>query len=92
MTSISPCSPHTGPPGPSDGRNWLARAASAVLDTLREMDYAQRRAMANRMSFDAMLPDPGRAPDTYQEFLLRTWPARPHEPTAQQRADGRQVS
>jgi hypothetical protein len=55
------------------------------------MDYAQRRAMANRMSFDVMLPDPGQAPDTYQEFLLRTWPARPHEPTAQQRADGRQV-
>lgn len=89
MTSISPCSPHTGPP--PAGRNWLARAASAVVDALREMDYAQRRAMANRMSFDAVLPDPGEPPGTYQEFLLRTWTVRPHEPTAQQRAAGRQV-
>lgn len=91
MTSISPCSPHTGPPGPSDGRNWLSRAASAVLDTLREMDYAQRRALANRMSYTGVLPDPSKAPDTYQEFLLRTWSAPLHEPTAGQRADGRQV-
>ena len=91
MTPISPCSPHTGPLGPPGSRNWLARAASAVLDALREMDYAQRRAMANRMSYDAMLPGPGQAPDTFQEFLLRTWAVRPHEPTAQQRAAGRRV-
>jgi len=91
MTSITPCTPHTGPPGPSAGRNWLARAATAVLDALREMDYAQRRVIANRMSYDGMLPHPGQAPDTYQEFLLRNGVVHPHEPTARQRAAGRQV-
>lgn len=85
------CSPHPCQPGPPAGRNWLARAASAVLGVVREMNYAQRRAMANRLSYNAVLPDPGKAPDTYQEFLLRTWGAPLHEPTARQRTTGRQV-
>ena len=56
------------------------------------MDYAQRRALANRMSYTGVLPDPGKAPDTYQEFLLRIWDAPMHEPTAGQRAAGEQVT
>lgn len=90
MTSISPqsCSPHPAPPGPA---GWLARLASALVGAVREMDYAQRRAMANRLSYNAMDPDPGQAPETYQEFLLRTWGSSRHEPTARQRAAGRNV-
>ena len=93
MPPISPqsCSPHPCQPGPPARQNWLARAASAVLSALREMDYAQRRVTAIRMSYNTVVPDPGKAPDTYQEFLLRTLAAPPHEPSARQRTAGRPV-
>jgi hypothetical protein len=72
-------------------RNWLARTATAVLATVREMNDAQLRVQRARMSRDAFLPDPTRAPETYQEFLYRTSGPAPREPTARRRAAGRQV-
>ena len=73
------------------GRSRLARAASAVLRTAREMNDAQLRLQRARMSYDVYLPDPGRAPATYAEFLLRTSAPARHEPTAAQRDAGREV-
>jgi hypothetical protein len=62
-----------------------------VLSVISQMNDAQRRVVRARLACDPCLPGPARAPETYQEFLLRTrGPAR-HEPTARQRAAGRRV-
>jgi hypothetical protein len=55
------------------------------------MNDAQLRLQRARMSYDVYLPDPGRAPATYAEFLLRTSVPARHEPTAAQRGAGREV-
>jgi hypothetical protein len=84
-------SPHSCQPPPAARRNWLGRAAFAVLGVIEEMNDAQRRAARARVAYDQFLPSPAKAPDSFQEFLLRTsGPAR-HEPTARQRAAGRRV-
>jgi hypothetical protein len=91
MNATSPQSHSCGPRQPAATRNWLGRAASAVLGVIDEMNDAQRRALRAQLAYDQVLPSPAKAPDTYQEFLLRTvGPAR-HEPTARQRAAGRRV-
>ena len=91
MTPSSSPSRPPRPPQPASRRNWLGRTASAVLGVIEEMNDAQRRALRARMAYDQFLPNPAQAPDTYQEFLLRTsGPAR-HEPTATQRTAGRRV-
>ena len=40
---------------------------------------------------DRYLPDSGRAPDDFAEFLFRTSGTLRHEPTARQRASGRSL-
>jgi len=91
MTPSSSPSRPPCPPQPAPRRNWLGRTASAVLGVIEEMNDAQQRALRARMAYDQFLPNPAKAPDTYQEFLLRTsGPAR-HEPTARQRTAGRRV-
>jgi len=91
MTANSPQSPSPRRSRPAARRNWLGRTASAVLGVIEEMNDAQQRALRARMAYDQFLPNPAKAPDTYQEFLLRTsGPAR-HEPTARQRGAGRRV-
>jgi len=92
MSASNPQSPvPPGQPRPTARQNWLSRTASAVLGVIDEMNDAQRRALRARMAYDQFLPNPAQAPDTYQEFLLRTsGPAR-HEPTAGQRRAGRRV-
>jgi len=92
MTTSSPRSRSPQPSQPRPARrNWLGRTAFAVLGVIEEMNDAQRRAARARMAYDQVLPNPAQAPDSYQEFLLRTsGPAR-HEPTARQRAAGRRV-
>jgi len=58
--------------------------APDILDTKQLLQRA-------RLSYDAYLPAPGKAPDTYAEFLLRTSVPARHEPTAAQRGTGREV-
>jgi hypothetical protein len=93
MTASSPQSPSPRPcqQRPAARRNWLSRTASAVLGVIDEMNDAQRRALRARLSYDQFLPNPAKAPDTYQEFLLRTCGPVRHEPTARQRTAGRRV-
>jgi hypothetical protein len=76
---------------PTGSQSRLARAASAVLKTAREMHDAQQLLQRARMSYDTYLPDPASAPGTYAEFLLRTSAPARHEPTAAQRGAGRKV-
>jgi hypothetical protein len=93
MTASSPRSrsPYPSQPRPAARQNWLGRTASAVLGVIEEMNDAQQRAARARLAYDQFLPNPGKAPETYQEFLLRTsGPAR-HEPTARQRTAGHRV-
>lgn len=91
MNATSPQSHSSGPCQPAARRNWLGRAASAVLGVIDEMNDAQRRALRVRLAYDQVLPSPAKAPDTYGEFLLRTLGPARHEPTARQRAAGRRV-
>jgi hypothetical protein len=93
MTASSPQSHRPDPrqPQPAATRHWLGRTASAVLTVLDEMNDAQRRVLRVRLAYDQFLPDPAAAPDTYQEFLLRTSGLAWHEPTSRQRAAGRRV-
>jgi hypothetical protein len=63
----------------------VARLGRRVAGVLAECDYAQRRMLALRTSPDAYLPDGGRAPENYAEFLFRTSGMLMHEPTAARR-------
>lgn len=47
----------------------IARGLGAVV---ADCTYAQRRVNQLRSSLDGYLPDPDQAPDTFQEFLMRT--------------------
>jgi hypothetical protein len=93
MTTSSPRSHPAGPrrPRPAARRRWLGRTTAALLSVLDEMNDAQRRALRARLACDRFLADPTAAPNTYREFLLRTSGPVRHEPTARQRASGRQV-
>ncbi len=66
----------------------LARRIAGVV---AECSYAQRRLAALRGSPDRYLPDPDRAPETYQEFLFRTSGPLVHELAAARRSAGRAV-
>jgi hypothetical protein len=61
----------------------IARRLGAVVT---ECSYAQRRVTELKVS--GYLSDPDRAPDTYQEFLLRTSGLLRHEPPAVRRSAG----
>ena len=62
----------------------IARRLGAVV---AECSYAQRRVTEMKMGLNYL--DTDQAPDTYQEFLLRTSGLPRHEPSAARRAAGR---
>jgi hypothetical protein len=64
----------------------LARRVGAVV---AECNYAQRRITVLQSNPDLYLVAPDEAPDSYQEFLLRTTGPLDHEPSAAARC-GRQ--
>ena len=66
----------------------LARRIAAIV---AECAYAQRRLLVVQASTDRYEPAPGRAPDTYAEFLFRTSGPLLHEPRARSRSLGRAV-
>jgi hypothetical protein len=57
----------------------LARRVGAVV---AECNYAQRRITVLQSNPDLYLVAPDEAPDSYQEFLLRTTGPLDHEPSA----------
>jgi hypothetical protein len=66
-------------------RTTVLRVASKLADAVREMNEAQRLLLVLRTAPDRYIPNPGVAPDTYQEFLARTSGALLHEPPAHKR-------
>jgi hypothetical protein len=74
---------------------WLAlavrRLARRIADVLAECRYSQRRVEVLRASPDRYLLDPGRAPQTYREFLFRTSGPLVREPAAASRSRGHAV-
>lgn len=67
----------------------VRRMAERVTATVREMNEAQQRLLAVRMSADRYLTNPDTPPDTYAEFLMRTSGPLLREPSAARRAGGR---
>jgi hypothetical protein len=63
----------------------VRRVAGRVADTVREMNEAQRLMLQLRTSTERYVENPGAAPDTYDEFLLRTSGVLVHEPPARRR-------
>ncbi len=63
----------------------MRRVAGKLADTVREMNEAQRRMLVLWTAVDRHIENPGAAPDTYGEFLLRTSGALLHEPPARKR-------
>jgi hypothetical protein len=59
--------------------------AGKLADTVREMNEAQRRMLVLRTATDRYIGNPGAAPDTYDEFLVRTSGVLLHEPPARRR-------
>lgn len=70
----------------------VRRVAGRVVDTIREMNEAQRRLLVVRTSVDRYMENPNTAPDTYGEFLARTSGALFHEPPARQRVKKARLS
>jgi hypothetical protein len=64
----------------------LRTLARRVRAAIAECNYAQRRITVLQANADGYLIAPGQAPDTYQEFLLRTVGPLEHEPSAAARA------
>jgi hypothetical protein len=64
----------------------VRQVASKLADTVREMNEAQRRVLVLRTAADRYLEHPGAAPDTYDEFLIRTSGVLLHEPPARKRS------
>jgi hypothetical protein len=66
-------------------KTTMRRVAGKLADTVREMNEAQRRMLVLRTAMDRYIENPGAAPDTYDEFLLRTSGPLLHEPPARKR-------
>lgn len=77
------------PSSPSTRASWAIRLARWIRYLIGEVNYAEKRLFAVRLTYG--VPEPDRAPDTYTEFLLRSPTAATHEPPARSRACGRQV-
>jgi hypothetical protein len=71
--------------------NRVLRLARRIGALVAECNYAQRRITVLQSSPDHYLVAPGQAPDSYEEFLLRTTGPLDHEPSAAARC-GRQVA
>jgi hypothetical protein len=67
-------------------KTTVQRVAGKVADAVREMNEAQRLLLVLRTSTDRYVPNPGAAPETYDEFLTRTSGVLLHEPSARRRA------
>jgi hypothetical protein len=63
----------------------VRRAAGRLADVIRQMHEGQRRMLVLRTAMDRYVMTPGRAPDTYAEFLVRTSGVLLHEPPADKR-------
>lgn len=63
----------------------VRRMAERVAEVVREMNEAQQRMTTLRLCADRYLTDPGTAPETYEEFLMRTSGLLTHEPPAWKR-------
>jgi len=62
------------------------RVAGKLADAVHEMNEAQRLMLALRTGTDRYTANPDAAPDTYHEFLARTYGVLLHEPSARKRA------
>ena len=69
----------------------LWRAAIGLADSLRELDYWQRRTAVMSLAPDRHVAHPNAAPETYREFLARTAGPLLREPSSRARLAGRQV-
>lgn len=67
-------------------KTTVRRIAGKLADAVREMNEAQRLSFALRTATDRYIENPDVAPDTYDEFLLRTSGALLHEQPARKRA------
>jgi hypothetical protein len=66
-------------------KTTVRRVAGKLAGAVREMNEAQRLMLALRTATDQYIENPGTAPDTYGEFLVRTSGALLHEPSARKR-------
>jgi hypothetical protein len=69
----------------------LKRMARRLAGFVRELDYWQRRKAVLSLAPDRYLMNPNKAPDTYQEFLARTYAPLIREPSFKARLAGRRV-
>jgi hypothetical protein len=63
----------------------VRRVAGKLADTVREMNEAQRLMLVMRTATDRYVEGAHAAPDTYDEFLIRTSGVLRHEPPARKR-------
>ncbi len=66
-------------------KTTMRRVAGKLADAVHEMNEAQRLVLALRTATDRYVENPGTAPDTYSEFLVRTSGTLLHEPSARKR-------
>ena len=66
-------------------KTTVRRVVGKLADAIHEMNEAQRLMLALRTAPDRYIERPGAAPDTYQEFLVRTSGALLKEPPARKR-------
>jgi hypothetical protein len=64
----------------------VRRVAGKLADTVREMNEAQRLMLVMRTATDRYVERSQAAPDTYDEFLIRTSGVLLHEPPARKRS------
>jgi hypothetical protein len=65
--------------------------ARRLMQFLRELDYWQRRTAVLSLAPDRYLMNPDKPPDTYREFLARTYGPLIREPSFKARIAGRRV-
>jgi hypothetical protein len=69
----------------------LRQMARRLVQFVREVNYWQRRKAVLSMAPDRYLMNPDKAPDTYREFLARTYAPLIREPSFKARLAGRRV-
>ena len=79
----------SSPSSPGKRASWLVRLARRLRYVASEVNYAEKRVSALRLSYGVAESD--RSPDTYAEFLLRSATVTTPEPPARRRASGRQI-
>jgi hypothetical protein len=69
----------------------LRHMARRFVEFLRELSYWQRRKAVLSLAPDRYLANPDKAPDTYREFMARTYGPLIREPSFKARLAGRRV-